>query len=1106
MSQIDDAKVAFAFLRPACVSLTQEQTVKNAEQLSAQLREVSAAALQQLQDYVLFPLRFALKTPGPKKESLVQAVVEGIGYVLVSTCVQRWDLLRELFSELCLCLGSPGNPGKPAPVSEELKAAVLRALDTLLHAGYGDVALRLYEPVMLPSLGAAISLLLALAEQEKSRKVQTAALKCLLVLLLKCDCPEPHLWVAQDDNCALGAAFACFLPGITQALARVIAGDPKQGHAVTVNAIKAWYRTVGLVMADEQLSNVDAGKALARDLGKVGDLLVKRTWTWAKATSEKLAILLKKIISCASAHQHWKVRLEMVNLSEHLLSTCQKSLKGCTSLLLEALVGKLNDQSLAVRDECGAALEAIALRSRAEDDNTFADVLSENLHSLTTSLPRLVRTSDDRHKLFVLNVFLGYLKVLGPKVNVTLNSAPHLQRISKALMQVLELDVTDVHIVEERSSTSLVDTDPGPHEVSTQKKHFLYFTDANIFSTIQQICRLLGYYGNLYLLVDHFMDLYRESSVYRKQCALVLNEIIIGAAGMGLVVKLLHSPVSKDDLKAVITSIIEEYTSLSNWHLATSSVEPDRGEEGDFSHLRILSITSGVPESKNQLSPGKKSSTLHQMNSNIWQICIQLEGIGCFALALGADFQLVLMTALYPVLEKAGDETLLISQSALRSMQDVCRACGYSSLRELINLNSDYLLNDISLNLRRLSLHPHAPRVLAVMFCHSDASLLPLLGDVIQDVLAALDLTYDERAPVFCTVLHSLMKALVRWFPAKLGEKKCGGLAEVRGEEPLSVGRFLLDYRRLKQQAEGLLEDGDTGDIEAPSSAPNCDADLEEMDRKPELPPHVKLANDVMERCIHLLSDPSLRLRLKVLDVLELCVCVLSCHEDVLLPLAHRCWPALLQRLTNDNPLAILRAFKVLCTLGETCGDFLRRRVSQDVLPRLTDSLQKQAPVSAKAGPVYTHTLAFKLQLAVLEGLGTLCVRLDLADSDLDVVSEACLPYLSCRQPAKLQQACLSLFRHLIKVDPDAVWFTLSELYCPRSYKPRHPDLRAVCFAAPGRDPLSFHREPVRKERAEHASRAPRQHGTKRRTDRAAPPPNRATVGREARRPKAPGR
>ena len=37
---------------------------------------------------------------------------------------------------------------------------------------------------------------------------------------------------------------------------------------------------------------------------------------------------------------------------------------------------------------------------------------------------------------------------------------------------------------------------------------------------------------------------------------------------------------------------------------------------------------------------------------------------------------------------------------------------------------------------------------------------------------------------------------------------------------------------------------------------------------KAALPPHLSITKDVMERCIHLLSNPSLKLRLKVLKLL----------------------------------------------------------------------------------------------------------------------------------------------------------------------------------------------------------------------------------------------
>lgn len=44
-----------------------------------------------------------------------------------------------------------------------------------------------------------------------------------------------------------------------------------------------------------------------------------------------------------------------------------------------------------------------------------------------------------------------------------------------------------------------------------------------------------------------------------------------------------------------------------------------------------------------------------------------------------------------------------------------------------------------------------------------------------------------------------------------------------------------------------------------------------------------------------------------------------------------------------------------------------------------------------------------------------------------------------------------SVFRHLIQVEPDSVWFTLAELHCPSPYIPPHPDLHPVKLSGMGR-------------------------------------------------------
>ncbi|KAF1507499.1 hypothetical protein FQV19_0000091, partial [Eudyptula minor] len=1071
MAVFDTPQEAFGALRPVCVQLTRAQTVENVARLQAHLAAVSASALQELQEYVLFPLRFALKVPGPKQERLVQSVVQCISSVLAATCVKKQELLQELFSELCTCLSPPSGSGRPAPLSEELKLAVIQALHTLMHSAYGDVILSLYQPSTLPLLGFAVSLLLGLAEHEKAKQIKISALQCLQVLVLQCDCQE-HRHLDEDEAQQCGDLFASFLPGISITLSRVITGDIKQGHKTTVSAIRLFYLIVGLVMADAQLARIPKNKEkLPAEQSRISELTVHRGPDWSKSTAEKLSLLLHKMVEFSSVHPHWKVRLELVELVHQLLRNCSQSLVDSFSHLLKALVGLVNDENSEVQSRCNEVLQGIAEQRIVAQNRALADVLSENLHSLATALPRLMNSQDDTGKVSTLSLFLGYLKLLGPKINIVLNSVSHLHRLSKALMQVLELDVTDVKIVEDRRRGCESACRPsgslqhGVQKGRCQKKYFRFFTEEKVFQLLQQVCRVLGYYGNLYLLVDHFMGLYGESGMYRKQAAMVLNELIAGAAGVGVdVLQEREVALNMDDLKGSITSILDEYTDQANWYLITSIDTEEISHEHSVQHSG-LTARPGACSSILLPSP-ELHVTTRTMNSNIWQICIQLEGVGCFAAVLGKEFRLLLLSALYPVLEKAGDKTLLISETALGTLVDICEACSYDSLQRLINENSDYLVNGISLNLRQLAHQAHASQVLDTMLRHSDASLLPLVEDVIQDVLSTLDQSYNNQASTFLRVLHSVMAALVQWFGSSCGEKHRQRQTAEWQSRTLSQGQhmvtrqeveqFFLDYVRQKQIAEGNLPDA--GDEEADEIPPL--AKLEPNDSATEgetsLPSHAQLAKDVMERCIHLLSDGNLRVRLKVLDVLELCVTVLHPHGNHLLPMAHRVWPALVTRLISDDPLAVLRAFKVLCTLAQKCGDFLRQRFSKDVLPKLTSSLLSQAPASARAGPVYNRTLAFKLQLAVLQGLGSLCEKLDMGESDLNKVADACLIYLSAKQPMKLQEAAQSVFLHLMHVDPDSTWLLLNEVCCPHQYEPPHTSLRPVKLSGMGRQRNEF--------------------------------------------------
>lgn len=719
---------AFEGLRPFCVQLTMEQTVQNILNLRQQISSTDVLALQDLLDYVLFPLRFTLKTPGPKKPGLVQAVLECIAYLLSLTHVKSSVSLKEMFDEVCTCL----PPDLHQPMPEELKLAVVLAIQSLLRSSGETILPVLYKPSGLPEMGFAITLLLRLAELEKSREIRLEALSCLQMLLF----PE----VKQEAS--LGDLFASFLPGVCTVLTRIICGDPKQGYRLITSAIKLWAGTVSLVMADESLARVPEKKPHYPGLSaRVGELLVHRDNTWVKNSSSRLLIHLEKIVQRCTSDQHWKVRMALVDLADRLISSCWNSLGDAVGSLLRVLVGHMNDDKLEVKEKASKTLLEVGKDGPAS--RTLGEVLSESLHSLAVSLPRLLSSQDDQGKLHTLALLLGYIQLLGPRLTFTLHSSAHLQRLSSALLQTLELDLGSVKVVEERLPSSVTNlTEENVEHAGPQQKNFRFFRDPRVLSHLQHVCRLLGYYGDFYLLTDHFLGFYRSQ---RLPALIVLNQLVLGAAGVE--VEALHGGnrrLEAAELLDAVRPILEEYTDAANWHLHTGQ------STGDVVDRMALLRVSPKP-----------ASAIKDLSANAWKLCLQLEGIACIAQALGIHFRQLLISALYPLLEKAGDPSVLVSGTALVTLATVSQACGYEDVKQLVELNGDYLASEVSVGLRRLQRHHgSAARVLHAMLDHCSPSLLPLLHDLVQDLLPALDQSQNQGANMLLPVLNCLVMTL----------------------------------------------------------------------------------------------------------------------------------------------------------------------------------------------------------------------------------------------------------------------------------------------------------------------------------------------------------
>lgn len=398
-----DPSESFRELRPVCIKVSKEPSPQNIKNLEDKLRTVNPAHLTQLVDYVLFPLKLALQSANLTNE-VQETTVGCIETLFTRAHVCQLATFEEMFNYLCMLLSSTERgPGALADIPEELKLAIVKCLSRLLQGSPLVVKGAFYSPRLLPILGHAVTVLLALSEKEKARNLRLSALECLSFLTC-CNGnlgwePRAGADQAQDEDRealqnavkdSVAQIFASFVPGISMALCRVITGDTKQGHAVIIQAIDLWSDVLSLVMNDKHMpikptdskdvmsqlislatenkssesqENTEASNlnSNSEKLDKVRNLSVDRSITWFHDTGSKLKIVIERL-SVVSAHPNWKVRLSLAKFCHKILVNCTDSLQACVSTMADLLVGLTEDDYSQVASISRTALQELSQR------------------------------------------------------------------------------------------------------------------------------------------------------------------------------------------------------------------------------------------------------------------------------------------------------------------------------------------------------------------------------------------------------------------------------------------------------------------------------------------------------------------------------------------------------------------------------------------------------------------------------------------------------------------------------------------------------------------------------------------------------------------------
>ena len=1107
----EKAVVQFNRLKPVCVQVMKAPTTEALALLQEKLSLLDGAIPPNMADYVAFPLKIILKQRKEllKETKFLENLLLCIATLWNHTTLASVETMLEFFQFFCVLLDPSLSSRAGLPTSsEDLQAAVLTALRSLLWSSDTDVSASLYVDKCLPMLGHCVSAILSILQSNTSRQVKLlcldnlAALSGLQVSLLALipkslppvdqpgkatrgtqvggdhsdpvsaelddepegmdtqeslppsetssssdaalssvkaylDAAEQELGVsatsADDRSIVASHALASFFPGIVLNLAKIITGDSKAGSLLISAAILALTRFIAVTLpsgytieCNSEPDGEQPGWKSESD-GSAG-LRVTRDQKWLTETSDKVSTVLTKVLGQV-VHPSWRVRVALVAASHILLCNCSASLSQSVLPCCELLIALSEDDRVELALMSAFALKCYSLQLEEETrvvGQKLVFKIEESLLTLCSSLKGLLVRQSDSEKLAVLRLLAGYIKLLGPQMVSLVNSHTHFSMLLQALLAALQLDASDLGLMEERMDPTL--SEPAVGSTWNRRLQYTLIHSSAVEGALLNVCTLLGYHCPILPLVDFLLEIFQSRPIARKEAVLILNRVVLGAAER---MREETTPREKDVVAQKVKHLLEVYLQPEHWNVAVSVSVAKHG--------RGLEIVKAEQQ---------KMRTLKEVTNNVIFLSLLLDGIKSIAVALGRKFNPLLQIAMYPLLQKLGDSNAVISQSAYSTLQAVCHACGYSSLTELLKSNADYLVNSICLKLRHLDLYPEATVALSALLQYGGTTVLPLVTDSVDELVFALDLYQEDQIELIWPVLQTTAEVVAAKVEDSVPTVEAtldGSTRKAESFTPSDAVAFFNNAVKLSMPA--VSEDDSADAAQTEDCAGQTDEEpvpdyIEEAKTKKQLPHHLRLAVTILDRAAHYLPSPSSAVRVMVLTSITHAVKALRFDQSSLLPQVHILWPSFVKRFGDSGHLVAAKAVEVLHVLCQVCRDFLRKRVSKEIWPTLTSRLKALASESSNAGKLYFQSQRYKLQRAILSHVGYFSRELELSSVDLELLIHACVPYLSREQPDNLRQHAMECLRALIHYEADILWAVLSQLSLADMPSPPHPSLK----------------------------------------------------------------
>ncbi|ELU39431.1 hypothetical protein AG1IA_06540 [Rhizoctonia solani AG-1 IA] len=1014
----------------------------------------STAFTPSLIEYTFFPISHLLRKP-PIPNHLLEQI-----FLCLSVLSAHWDLSDSpgVWTQLVvLCNLAQGR-------DEETCYAAALTLRALFQPDPNDL-----DPKTIPILGNTLDAVLGYT-LSPHHSLQVVSLE-VLHRITDAYFPSSHV--------------PAVLPGVVSKMVRVAMADKATSQVITL-ALKVLEDILERGVGDQ----VCIQSGALRDYTSLDDLVSspsppsssaqsiepQRTPTWLNATSPQVHVSLISLSPLAS-NPNPLTRLALVNLCAKLTQTCGQSLENTQPVLVTHLLllayPALQGPTPTPPEDAQRALESLSW----VNVQVVAGIVSRALSLLPHRLSQVhesTASSLARQLVSACHVLpastIGAL--LGPGGGVEKWGAMLLSvvRFEVGERRVVPLVALDAGQVVEEEDESGVFTLQGLDTMTT--RHI-----SSVFTALGKKAGDQGVYA-----IEWFVGAGVGGSVAGLWCALWLlrgqyQEQVQSRKGP-----------SKRLVKAT-KWIAKTLSEMWDDRFLPPSPDPASGAEEAGQERERLEVTEYV-KGLNPLTTlldrpfansTVRSARLEETRNVHAHLAIRL--IATCHTILARIPTTTLSTQTYPATHTTNPSVTLLQYTIYpllvenKGLGEVSTALGYASVENMLLANFDYALESVARRVSvfgvyaagvyRYSAPPSSvpesmsPTVtsgpsVSIQALETLRTLVRLVGsqivsrasDVLDECFDRLDdfHGYEVVVGALVGVLAEVVNVVGKEDDgtARDHERETGhGEENAQGQEQVWEGflKWWKDRGKEREEWEFDLGEDDKGkDKDKDKNEGEDDEEPMSSDPLP-LPPTQSLTRQIISRCTYFLTHPSPYIRAQILTLLTTAAPTL--RASALLPTIHASWPFILNRMGDSQVWVVKACVGLIETLVECVGDFMARRVWEDVWPRFEKMLSAQADrtIARRSGPVraygsyetYGARALSDVHVSILRTLAKAVEHVEPSDQAVWTLLLLARRFLSRRvkgggwgeRKQEVYEAAVGMYKAVGKRNPDVVWLVL---------------------------------------------------------------------------------